>query len=104
MSLGGAKYIITFIDHFSCYPMCYFLEKKDGQTSLDAFKKYKAWAENQTGKHIKTLCTNSGGEYVNSEFQEFLTKNSISHEKTMQHTPESNRLAKRMDHTLAEKT
>src|ERR1035438_8165794 len=52
VSLGGTRYIITFINHFSCYPMGYFLEKKDGQVSLDAFKKYKAWAENKTQKCI----------------------------------------------------
>ena len=82
VSLGGARYIITFIDHFSCYPMCYFLEKKDGQATLAAFEKYKAWAENQTGRHIKTLHTDGGGKYVNDEFQEFLIKNGICHEKT----------------------
>src|ERR1035438_2039342 len=88
VSLGGTRDIITFIDHFSRYPMCYFLEKKDGQASLDAFKKYKAWAENQTGRCIKTLHTNGGGEYVNDELQGFLTNNSISHKKTTRHTPQ----------------
>src|ERR1035438_7797740 len=104
VSLGGAKYIITFINHFSHYPMCYFLEKKDEQASLDAFKKYKAWVENQKGRCIKTLHTDGGGEYVNEEFRQFLTDNSISHEKTMRHTPQSNGLAKCMNRTLAEKT
>ena len=84
--------------------MCYFLEKKDGQATLDAFEKYKAWAENQTGRHIKTLHTDSGGKYVNSEFQEFLIKNGISHEKTMRYSLQSNGLAKHMNRTLAEKT
>src|SRR5277367_4689741 len=84
--------------------MCYFLEKKDGQAALDAFKQYKAWAENQTGKRIKTLRTDSGGEYVNGEFTEFMVGNGIAHKKTTRHTPESNGLAERMNRTLAEKT
>ena len=84
--------------------MCYFLKTKDGQASLDAFEQYKAWAENQTGRHIKTLCTDGGGEYVNGEFQEFLAKHGITHEKTTRHTPQSNGLAERMNRTLAEKT
>ena len=62
--------------------MCYFLEKKDGQAALHAFKQYKTWAENQTGRHIETLHTNGGGKYANDEFQEFLIKNGISHKKT----------------------
>ena len=55
MSISGARYIITFIDHYSQYPQCYFLSMKDGQAALDAFVEYKAWAENQTGQSIKTL-------------------------------------------------
>ena len=63
--------------------MCYFLKMKDEQVTLDAFKQYKAWAENQTGRGIKTPHTDGGGEYVNDEFQEFLIKYGISHKKTM---------------------
>ena len=73
--------------------MCYFLQMKDGQPAMDAFKQYMAWAENQMGRHIKTLYTDGGGEYVNGEFLEFLSKNGISHKKTTQHTPQSNGLA-----------
>ena len=84
--------------------MCYFQQMKDGQAAWDAFEQYKVWAENQMWRHIKTLHADSGGEYVNGEFQEFLTKNGISHEKTMRHTLQSNGLAERMNRTLAEKT
>ena len=77
--------------------MCYFLEKNDGQATLDAFEKYKAWAENQTGRCIKTLHTDSSGKCVNSEFQEFLIKNGISYEKTTRHTLQSNGLAEHMN-------
>ena len=84
--------------------MCYFLQTKEGQAALDAFKQYKAWAENQMGRCIKTLHTDSGSEFVNGEFQEFLTENGISHEKTTRHTLQSNGLAERMNQTLAEKT
>lgn len=49
--------------------MCYFLQMTEGQVALDAFKQYKAWAENQTGRHINTLCTDGGGEYVNIGFK-----------------------------------
>jgi hypothetical protein len=61
--------------------MCYFLKTKDGQAALDLFKQYKAWAKNQTGIHIQTICTNSDNEYINGEFLKFLSKNGISHEK-----------------------
>src|SRR5271169_2402553 len=84
--------------------MCYFLKMKDGQAALDAFKQYKAWAENQTGRCIKTLRTDGGGEYINGKFMEFMVSNGIAHKKTTQDTPQSNDLAERMNCTLAEKT
>ena len=56
------------------------------------------------GRYIKTLRTDGGGEYVNGEFQGFLTENGISHKKTMRHTLQSNGLAEHMNRTLAEKT
>ena len=61
--------------------MCYFLKTKDGKAALDAFEEYKAWAENQMGKCIKTLQTDGGGEYVNGEFLDYMKMKGIAHEK-----------------------
>lgn len=52
-SKGGSKYFITFIDDKSRWCEIHFLKKKN--EALAAFKQYKAYAENFTGKiAIKT--------------------------------------------------
>ena len=59
-SLGGAIYLFRFIDDFSRNTSLYFLKKKSKVFSK--FKEYKALVKNQTGKKIKVLRTDNGGE------------------------------------------
>uniref|UniRef100_A0A1D1Z793 Retrovirus-related Pol polyprotein from transposon TNT 1-94 n=1 Tax=Anthurium amnicola TaxID=1678845 RepID=A0A1D1Z793_9ARAE len=61
-SLGGARYFVTFIDDFSRKVWVYFLKHKS-----EVFEKFKDWktnVEKQTGKHVKVLRTDNGGEYT----------------------------------------
>ena len=41
-SLNNSKYVLTFIEHKSRYPKCYFICNKDADTILNCFKEYKA--------------------------------------------------------------
>ena len=66
-SLGGYLYYVSFIDDFSRNTWLYFLKNK-----LEVFKKFKefkALVENQTGKKIKVLRTDNGGELCEKEFE-----------------------------------
>jgi hypothetical protein len=60
-SLSGCLYYVIFIDDYSrkCW-MCFLKAKSD---TFNKFKEYKAFIEKQTGKHIRTLRTNNGGEF-----------------------------------------
>src|SRR3979490_2063879 len=82
----GFKYWITFIDDKSRH-MCIYLMKTKGQ-ALDAFKQYKALVENQTGKTIKTLRDDKGGEYSSKEFGSLTTSSGIFRQKTAPATPQ----------------
>jgi len=44
-SLGGASYVLTFIDYFSRMTFGYLLEHKD--QTFESFKIFKAFVENQ---------------------------------------------------------
>lgn len=55
---------------------------------------------NQFSTTIKTLRTNSGGEYMSIEFQFFLTSNGIIHQRSCPATPQQNRVAKRKNRHL----
>lgn len=68
-SIGGKRYMLTFIDDYSRKVWVYFLKHKD-----EVFSTFKAWKtliENQTNKKIKRLQTNNGLEFYGKDFNEF---------------------------------
>ena len=58
--------------------------------------------EKSSGRKIKTLRSDNGGEYTSTEFTSFLTKEGIKHELTIPHTPQQNGVAERLNRTLIE--
>ncbi|KAH9658914.1 retrovirus-related pol polyprotein from transposon TNT 1-94-like protein [Citrus sinensis] len=62
ISMGGAKYMVTFIDDYSRRCWAYLIKKKSDVFSV--FKEYKARVELESGKKIKCLRTDNGGEYT----------------------------------------
>jgi hypothetical protein len=60
-SLSGCLYYVIFIDDCSRKCWIYFLKAKSD--TFDKFKEYKAFTEKQTGKHIRTLRIDNGGEF-----------------------------------------
>ena len=67
---------------------------------LDVFKKFKCLVEKQSGKMIKVLRTDGGGEYVSKEFKEFCESEGLIHEVTPPYTPQHNGTAERRNRTL----
>jgi hypothetical protein len=70
-SLRGCDYYLTFIDDHSRKTWIYFLKAK-----IEVFKRFeefKALVENLTGKRIKVLWSDNGGEYASTEFVYFCT-------------------------------
>ncbi|GMJ03846.1 hypothetical protein HRI_004053800 [Hibiscus trionum] len=82
---GGFQYIITFTDDFSRYGYIYLMHRKS--ESLEKFKEFKNEVENQTGKRIKALRSNRGGEYLSIEFDELLKECGIVSQLTPPGTP-----------------
>ena len=58
--------------------------------------------ERSTGRKLKTLCTDNGGEYTSRDFQSYLKTEGIRHELTVPKNPEQNGVAERMNRTLLE--
>ena len=69
VSLSGHEYYVTFIDDYSWKTWIYFLTAK-GEV-FDRFQEFKSLVENQTGKKIKALRSDNGGEYAGHEFEDF---------------------------------
>jgi hypothetical protein len=60
-SIGGSRYYVTFIDDFTRYTFVYFLKNKS--QVLEKFKDFHNYAKNVSGKGIKVIRTDNGGEY-----------------------------------------
>ena len=74
-SLGGSHYYVTFINDTTKKLCIYFLRQK-----IDVFKTFKKWkclVENKTGKKIKSLRSDNGGEYCSHEFEDYCSTNGI---------------------------
>ncbi|MBW0489733.1 hypothetical protein O181_029448 [Austropuccinia psidii MF-1] len=100
-SRGGNKYVFQLIDGYSHMRFIYLLKSKS--ESFGKFIKFQIFAENQTGKQIKTVVSNNGGEFINSKFQELFLKKGIIHQPTAPSTPQQNPISERGNHTLFEK-
>ncbi len=68
-------------------------------TRISIFNNGKTLFENQSGRKLKVLHTDNGGEYTSSRFEEFLKG---EHECTIPKTPEQNGTAERMNRTVVE--
>ena len=69
MLMSQAKYALTFIDYFSRYCCVYFLKHKS--EFFDLFKVFMAFVENQSGRRLKILRSDNGGDYFKSKFIQY---------------------------------
>jgi transposase InsO family protein len=58
--------------------------------------------EKSTGRKLKAIRTDNGGEFTSMEFEAHLTREGVRHELTVPKTPEQNGVAERMNKTLVE--
>ena len=59
--------------------------------------------EKRTGRTIKCLRTNNGGEFTSLEFEKYCREEGIVRHKTNVYTPRQNGIAERMNRTLLER-
>ena len=78
--MGRAKYMVTFIDDYSRRCWVYPIKKKSNVFSV--FKEYKTRVELESGKKIKYLRTDNGGEYTDGEFLAFCKQEGIQRQFT----------------------
>lgn len=97
-SLGGNKYFISFIDEFSRMLWLYLLKTK--KEAFELFQRFKVLVEKQSGRCIKVLRTDGGGEYTSNDFEKFCNNHGIVHEITAPYTPQHNGRAERRNKTI----
>ena len=99
-SIGGAEYFLTLLDDKTHYTWVFPLKTKD--QVFERFKEWQAEVENYTGRKVKTLRTDNGGEFTSKCFEAHLKACGIRHELTVPKTPEQNGAAERLNRTLVE--
>jgi transposase InsO family protein len=101
-SVSGFKYFVLFIDDYSRETWIYFLKAKD--EVFDKFQESKALVENQTGRKIRVLRSNNGGEYTSKEFVDYCTVARIKKELIVPNNPQQNGVVERNSRTIVEAT
>jgi transposase InsO family protein len=71
----------------------YFLEKKS--EAFETFKKFKVMVEKMTGKNIRSLRSDRGGEYLSNQFKSYYENHRIRRLLTTPYTPQQNDVAKK---------
>jgi hypothetical protein len=99
-SLGGSNYYVTFIDDATRKTWVYCIRQK--YDVFYTFKKWKALVENETGKKLKCLRSDNGGEYCNKEFDDYCSYHGIRIEKTVPRTLQENGVSERMNRIIME--
>ena len=99
-SIGGKKYMLTFIDDKTRRIWTYFLDQKS--KVLDCFKPFRAAVQIESGKKLQALRSDRGGEYTSNAFKEYCQRKGIRQELTEGYSPQQNGVAERANRTLVE--
>ena len=76
---------MVFVDDSSCFWAMAYLKCKS-----NAFKFFKAYAENSLGLHIKATCDDKGGEYMGKQYIYFCIEHGIHRQHTEPDEPDQN--------------
>ncbi|KAF1332536.1 Integrase catalytic core protein, partial [Globisporangium splendens] len=99
-TFSDKRYFVTFIDDKSRFCVVFLLRSKS--EVLDKFVQFVKFAETQTGRRVKVLRSDNGGEYVSNKFAAFCRNRGIVQQFTPPYTPQLNGVAERMNRMLVE--
>ena len=68
-SIAKHRYYVIFVDDFSRKCWIFFMQKKS--ETFSKFCEFKALVEKESGKHVKALRRDNGGEFIFGEFKDF---------------------------------
>ncbi|PLW15082.1 hypothetical protein PCASD_21521 [Puccinia coronata f. sp. avenae] len=97
-SPAGYMYFLTIVDQFSGFKSVKFLRSK-GET-FDKFVDFKNNAEKKTGKTLRMIISDGGGEFVNEKFSQMCSSKGIAQHITPAYTPQNNGMAERANQSI----
>ncbi|GBM00133.1 Retrovirus-related Pol polyprotein from transposon TNT 1-94 [Araneus ventricosus] len=97
LSQGGNRYFLTIVDDFSRKVTVFSIRNKSD--AFQTFIRFQKRAERFLNRKVISVRTDGGLEFCNQEFEKFLNKLGIRHEKINPYSPEMNGVAKRCNLT-----
>jgi transposase InsO family protein len=89
---------MLIIDDYSRLTWVAFLKRKD--EAFEKFKIFKSLTETQTGKRLKAVRSDRGGEFMSRYFKEVCDEHGIKREYTIPITPQQNGVVERQSITM----
>ena len=99
-ALSGELYFVTFVDEALGRLAVALLRSK--AEVFENFAIYRQHAENDTGKAVRSLRSDGGGEYMSKKFLTYLREAEIVKQTTPPYTPAQNGIAERANSTIME--
>lgn len=99
-STSGSLFYVLFIDDYSGMRIVYFMKNKS-----EVFKNLKSLLckmISETGKTIRTLRSDGGGEFMSEEMKVWMTEKGIRHETSIAYTPQQNGVSERGHRTICD--
>jgi hypothetical protein len=100
-SHNGHRYFATFTDDASGFSVVKPLHLKSEVSAC--VKAVLLSLERQTGRLVKAVRTDNGGEYVSKDLRSFFSAKGIDHQLSMPYTPQQNGVAERLNRTLMDR-
>ncbi|CAI7765596.1 unnamed protein product [Closterium sp. NIES-53] len=98
---GGALYSMTMVDDYTRLTWSFPLAKKSDAASV-IIEEWLPMVERQSGKRVKAILSDRGGEFLGVEFRSWLKRHGIKQNLTTAYTPQSNGVAERANRTIIE--
>ncbi|CAI7765442.1 unnamed protein product [Closterium sp. NIES-54] len=98
---GGALYSMNMVDDYTRLTWCFPLAKKSDAARV-IIEEWLPMVERESGKRVKAIHSDRGGEFLGAEIQSWLKRHGIKQQLTTAYTPQSNGVAERANRTIIE--
>jgi transposase InsO family protein len=95
---GGRRYFLLLVDDSSRYMWLRLISTKDEAPA--AIKHFQARAEAESGKKLRVLRTDRGGEFTSVEFAEYCAEKGVVRHLTAPYSPQQNGVVERRNQTI----
>ena len=100
-SLGGSRYLSTYLDDISKLAVIVPLAHKSDVPAITM--RVIRCLEQLSGRSLVKARSDNGTEYVNKSLADFFNRKGVVHETTARYTPEQDGAAERLNRTIMER-